>query len=147
MGAAEAYIEPVTDRFTPATLAEIERIEQLMGARLPKFYADFLRKFGPCMFHGHATIADREGERYEVHTLFGALGDDVHSVEYNLQRHPEYRRGGFVPIADDRRGNRYLMDVRRDGAIHFMDQDVHHVRGYRIAESFEDFLGRIEVQP
>jgi hypothetical protein len=142
---AAKKIAPIEAAFEACDDKDIRAIETKAGFKLPATYVSFLKTYGHCMFTGEATVK-RPGEMppLRIDTMFGC-GDSAGNILVDLQRHPEYRYNGLVPIADDNFNNRYVL--RKSGEVLFIDYSRGSAAISKLADSFDEFLNMLDVRP
>jgi len=141
---AAKMIAPIEAAFEVCDDDDIRAIETKAGFKLPAIYVSFLKTYGHCMFTGEATVR-RVGEMppLRIDTMFGC-GDSAGNILIDMQRHPEFRNNGLVPIADDNFNNRYVL--RKSGEVMFVDYSRGWAAISKLADSFDEFLNLLDVQ-
>jgi hypothetical protein len=137
-------LEPIGNSYEPVSDGDISHLEHLIGISLPEDYKGFLRRFGRCGFSGDAFVVVGAG-RLPIFTFYGG-GTGPGSLLQQLELHPDLREIGVLPIADDLFSNIYVLDAR-EGGISWLEYSAGHVEARRIASSFTDLLGQIDVSP
>jgi hypothetical protein len=142
---AAKKIAPIEAAFEVCDDDDIQAIEAKAGFKLPATYVSFLKTYGRCMFTGEATVrCPGEVPPLRIDTMFGC-GDSAGDILTDMQRHPEYRNNGLVPIADDNFNNRYVL--RKTGAVLFIDYSRGTTAISKLADSFDEFLNMLDVRP
>lgn len=141
----EKIVEPIGEQFCAATGDEVRRIEKMIGGSLPPSFVSFLTTLGNCMFSGWATVSAANGEKLSIATMFGASGP-FQSILEDLKAHEDYVAEGVVPIADNNFNDRYVLRLAT-GKVHYIEYKSGTCRVVEVAESFDDFLQRICVEP
>jgi hypothetical protein len=133
-----AKIEPHSGvAFCPDTQDSISKLEESVGA-LPAAMKAVLTTYGPAGFTGSASVSSDAGRVRAIFTLFG-----VAEIERDLRRHSYFHEFGLLPIADDEFNDRFVLC--RDGSVQFVEFENGQFSLHRVAPSFDEFLGRIEV--
>ncbi len=143
-GVAEK-LQPIFDDFERCDDSEIVALEKSIGSRLPANYAVFLKRFGRSMFAVQAIVQCPQLSPFMLFTMYGCKGNEGNILK-DRENHPEYVARGYVPIADDNFGNRFVLDAKT-GEIWFIDYSHESGSVKKVARSFEDFLENLKVQP
>jgi SMI1-KNR4 cell-wall len=139
-------VEPIDGNFEPCDEADIIEVEKVIGFGLPASYAIFLGRFGRCGFSGEATIESSANVPPQgIFTIFGCKGSAGNMLQ-DRAIHPEYISMRLLPIADDNFNNRYVLDGNT-GEIYFIDYSHRSGAMDKVADSFDQFLGRLKVVP
>jgi hypothetical protein len=144
-GDAEANMPP--DPPVPLDEQEVAAFEKLIGEKLPEAYRRFLLQTGGVGFGGCVRpIEPREyyGETEGVDILYGGKGDEPYDIWSNYDPSDDWRPSGTITIAENLYGDRFYLAITgpRRGEVFFVPQDEHRI--CLTAESFTDFLNRIE---
>jgi len=131
--------------------ADIDRLEQRVGLRLPPSYRRFL-----LTFNGGSPVPDTvdilghpESPTADVQVLFGINRPVASSgIEWNCEVFSRRLRGRSLPIASDSFGNLFCLtcDGPRDGAVDYYDMQsvfgdyAAAPKAYAVAASFDDLL-------
>jgi hypothetical protein len=145
MNEVKAFLMPIFEKFEPSTSEQVQELEALIGRALPSSYTSFLLRYGRCGFSSEAKVKARNGSELQVFTLFG-IKDQPGGVMADLAAHPTYLQSGFIPIGDDLFNNRYVLH-KGSGAVSFLSYSNGSVSEVGVAQSFAEFLERIEVTP
>jgi hypothetical protein len=118
----------------PASLEQIEQVEQLLGLSLPNSYRAFLQEYG--------------GGEFGYLTLFSADPDSEWYLPKKTNEAKTYLPESLLPIADDFAGGFYAF-VRRGAAV---DEHVYYWNpdGGETPTEFRsvlDFIGRYAFEP
>ena len=141
----EKVVKPIGEQFCPAAVDEVRRIEEVSGSSLPPVYVSFLTTIGNCMFSGSATVHALNGEKLSVSTMFGVSGPFQGILE-DLKWHEDYVAAKLVPIADNHFNDRYVLESAT-GKVLYIEYKAGTNRVIQAADTFEDFLRRIRVEP
>jgi len=137
-------IAPIGTEYEPMAFKSISMIEGALGRCLPTDYSEFLMLYGRCGFAGEATIVT-ESSRFPIFTFFGG-GNGNGSLIQQMELHPDLQAIGALPIADDLFDNIYVFDLE-EGRISRLDYSSGRAVATKIADSFSEFVSRIEVTP
>ena len=127
--------------FQPEDPEAVRALEGALGVALPTSLVAILTRYGACGFSGVASVDSPQGQRLGIFTLFGA-----DKIKKDRESHPDYSEKGLVPVADDEFNNRYVWQVDT-GAVFFIDYSHGCGASTKIANSPEEFLDRISVEP
>jgi hypothetical protein len=108
----------------------------------PSLLVTLLTRFGRCSFAGIGVVS-AHGREFD---MFGGRRDGHCSILEDWLFHPDYQTEKLIPIADDMFNNRYVWDTT-SGKVLFIDYSHRHGEETVIGESFEDFLGKVDVVP
>lgn len=125
---------------TPDRLARFER-EHIL--RLPEDYRQFLLEYNGGIPGPEDTI-DFEGGSSDLQCLYGISdGDNVASLERNLEDIKEWGIDEGLPIGHDFFGNFFLLSVQsgREGQVFFWDHDLGDM--LLVAASFTEFTEKL----
>jgi hypothetical protein len=121
--------------------AQIGALQEVVAAKLPKDYIDFVRAYGGYAFETRLAFGVEKG-RTSVDVLSGFTGGDAYDVIAQVERLelPE----GLVPVLRDPGGNFVLVDVE-DGTVLFYDHeaddaDAEDMTLFPLADSLEEFV-------
>jgi len=135
---------PIGSAFDPVSAESISLIEVVLGRSLPRDYREFLMLYGHCGFAGEAVIVT-DSEKFPIFTFYGG-GDGNGSLLQQLTLHSDLKEIGALPIADDLFNNIYVFDLEA-GVISRLDYSSGYAVAIKIANTFTDFVSRIEVTP
>jgi len=140
MNQSDARFEPMKERFLTVSDDKIRELESRLKAPLPKAYVAFLSQYGGCGFSGKANVSFGD-RKLPIFTFL-----DEEKRFSNLVIYEDLTAESKLAIADDMAGNPYVLDALT-GSVYFIDFSVNPPVGTKVAESFDKFLGSIEVQP
>ncbi len=139
--------EPVAT--PPPTHQQFQDLEQLVGAPLPESYKAFLRFSNG----GHPEldsfpVAEWDGYNASVNKFFRLTDDptDVGSLRWIYAYRP---KPTLLPIARDGGDNLLCLSVAPSdyGAVYFWTHDEPDAEAGRVADSFEEFLDLLYLDP
>lgn len=122
----------------PFSDAEISRIQEVIGRKLPKDYCEFVKKYGKAFVNG---LFDGD-ENFPILTFFAA--DEDNGILYKLKMYSDLREEGILPFARCELGNLYVLT--RDNSVHYINYYGGRAAAQRIADCFQDFVTRIVKQ-
>jgi hypothetical protein len=131
--------------------AQVEKFEELIGAKLPSDYRDWLLEFNggrpspkrmEFVEHGTSTGSD-------VHWIYGIGSPDWADVNDSYVTFKRRIPHACLPIARDSGGNQYLLDLIAGGIWFWNHEEGTESPEDRsnmsfCANSFTDFLGRLQ---
>lgn len=115
-------LQPCKDDFIPCSLDELKEIEELLQAKLPDDYKDFVLKYGWSFYSPSAVVktiepppegySDPSVDFVETGTFLGGL-NDRRSLLINLKTLPLYEvlPSQMLIIADDFCSNQFLLGL------------------------------------
>lgn len=140
-------IKAIDDAFAPATPGDVLEIESRLGGALPADYSHFLLSYGYAMFGDMVCIPLPDGDEAPIAIFFGG-GESRASVMKQLLNYGDQLPQGVVPIGRDPFGNLFLLEVasQAPGRVWYatFEQELETVP---VANSFEEFLNRLTVEP
>jgi len=140
-------LKPIDDRFVPASAVEVRELENRLGHPLPGDYCHFLLTYGYAMFGDLVSARLPNGEEAPVAIFFGG-GASRAPIMKQLVNYQDQLPHGVVPIGRDPFGNLFLLRVGSEdlGRVWYasFEDDVESVP---VADSFEEFLARLTVDP
>jgi hypothetical protein len=120
----------------PFSDADIRKIEEVIGRKLPKDYLDFVKTFGSPFVAGSVNGL----RRFPVLEILSAK-DLVNYMRINT----ELAADGPFAIARSEMGNPYV--IAEDDAVYYLDyysnMHGHDKKAERVGDSFSDFIARI----
>jgi len=133
-------------RSTVASLAELDKLEEKIGAALPASYRHFISEANG----GHPeldTFYGSEGSQWGVNNFFFA-GDDssVESLVWNYDNRPFDSSSKFLPIARGGGGDLFCLDLV-SGQIVIWLHDTQGDSVRLVAENFEAFIDGLKENP
>lgn len=140
------HLEPIDDEFIGATEADIQAVEDSIGARLPADFRSFHMTYGWCGFAGDANVRVNDHVHAPISNFFGG-GVDRGSLLRDLKAHDDYVAEKLVPIATDDFDNRFVLDAKEGFAVYWINYSKNPPEITKVANSFSDLLARIEVEP
>ena len=157
-------IVPIGKAFVPVNETELNSIETALGVALPGDYREFVQKYGTSAFGELVQFQPIEGEKGPLSHFYGSR-----TGNQSLAKYIEVYRGRMpdtiIPIADDGGGNQICIGIKgkEQGKVYYWDHhnewdeddylDEHDEpmppeakfqNVSLIAESFEDFIRRLE---
>ncbi len=140
MNPSDSRFEPIHEQFHPVGTEKIRELEVKLRASLPKGFVAFLSRYGGCGFSGDASVSFG-GRKLPIFTFF-----DDRKLVSKLEVYADLTAESKLSIADDMAGNAYILDAL-SGKVFFIDFSVNPPIGTKVAGSFDEFLGLIEVKP
>ena len=138
---------PLIREFNPLTSEEIGKIEEHLGTELPETYKTFLLEIGGGGLPGFPKIQESHGESQPtIDRFFGAECEKDYWLLQNISdwnyHHPDLSQN-VIPIGEDVLGNPTCLGIKGEerGKVYFYDGN----EPYLVADSFEDFLNRLEL--
>lgn len=140
-------IEPILERFGPATPAEVNELEQKLQRSLPSDYRHFLLNYGHSGFEELVSAPLPDDDEAPISVFFG--GDDSgEPVLKQFERFDDGARAGILPFARDPFGNLFLIDIGSSGpgTVKYARFEDDGLVAVPLADSFEDFLMGLTVE-
>jgi hypothetical protein len=166
-------IAPVGGKISPLSEDELSAIERDLQATLPPDYRRYLREYGLAAFGEYVNfrplcplpphISDNGAGHL---SYFYGAGDGAHSLRWNIEILRDRMPNTIIPIGDDGVGNQICIGIAGNerGKVYFWDHEnewdeadyleeegvpmppeVKFQNVYLVAESFADFINRLEV--
>jgi hypothetical protein len=148
-GDAEVNILPRPPE--PITEMEIAAFEAAIAVKLPDDHRQFLLEIGGAVFIGVYVrpIETRPdcGDLEVFEILYGGKDDTSYGLWRNRATYEDRLPETMIPIGENTFGDQFCLAIkgRERGKVFFWDHDSAKV--YLTAESFEDFLNRLEPDP
>lgn len=141
----ENILTPIFENFEQMSSSEVCELEKQVGHSFPPEFVYFLSNFGSCMFVGNAGVRIDEEKVLPINAMYGSKTSD-RSIIKDWIEHPDYSEAGYIPIAEDFFGDRFVLDTQDNGInhIHYSSQGPSVTR---VAENFSKFLQKIEITP
>lgn len=122
--------------FHPVSVADINQLENIIKAKLPNDFVDFLKFSNGIIIDGDEVL----GINNKVYDLIKA-----YDIEHNKVRNPMYSY--IVPFSPDGRGNFYCFDLRSDNIIFWTSNyDYNNVDQPEVVnKSFTDWFKEVMI--
>jgi hypothetical protein len=158
-------VMPIGKAFVPVAEEELNAIETALGVALPGDYREFVQKFGTSAFGALVQFQPIEGEVGPLSHFYGSKSAGSNSLMRNVEKYQGRMPETMIPIADDGGGNQICLgiDGEDQGKVYYWDHhnewdeedyleehgkpmppEVKFQNVHLIAESFEDFIQRLE---
>jgi hypothetical protein len=158
-------IQPIGDAIVPMDDDELTSIEAALGVTLPADYREFMQTYGMSTFGELVQFRPIEGEAGPLSHFFGSQSAGSNSLVHNIEMYKGRMPTTMIPIADDGAGSLICLGVRgrERGKVYYWDHDrewdeedyleefgqamppeAQFENVHLIAESFEDFIQRLE---
>lgn len=166
-------IIPIGDSLVPAADVELRALEEKLQVELPNDYREFLATYGASMFTEYVDFQPVQDLPHpisstgkgHISSFYGAAVDPYQPLIKAINTFRGRMPDTMIPIGDDS-GNKICLAVRgkKRGKLYYWDRsneppdeeeyledygeprpvDVMYQNVYQIAESFEDFVLRLE---
>jgi hypothetical protein len=161
-------IVPVDAAFDPVRERELRAIEAALGVSLPHDYREFLQTYGCCSFGALVQFCSMEGDGGPLSLFFGSKSAGCYGLMRNIKMLQDRMPETIIPIGDDGGGNKVCLGIKGDerGKVYYWDHNNEwdeddYLEEYGmpmppeakfqnvclVAESFEDFIQRLEKTP
>jgi hypothetical protein len=158
-------ITPIGKAFVPVVEEELHAIETALGVRLPGEYREFVQRYGVSAFGELVQFKSIEGAVEPLSHFFGSKSAGSNSLMWNIGKYQGRMPDTIIPIADDGGGNQICLGIKGNerGKVYYWDHDnewdeedyledhgkpmppaVKFQNVHLVAESFEDFIQRLE---
>jgi hypothetical protein len=158
-------VVPIGKAFVPVADEELNAIETALGVALPGDYREFFQKYGAWAFGALVQFQPIEGEIGPLSGFYGSKIAGTNSLMRNVEMYQGRMPETIIPIADDGGGNQICLGVKgkERGKVYYWDHhnewdeedyleehgkpmppEVKFQNVHLIAESFEDFIRRLE---
>lgn len=165
----------VGDGFLPLSASELADVEELIGTTLPDTYRAFLLCYGASAFRRLVQFRSivplpphisRNGTDY-IDALYG-MEPETYNLKKSIRIFKGRMPGSVIPIGSNGGGNQICLGVSGEerGKVFYWDRhnefdeeeyledheppvppELLHQNVHLVADSFEDFLQRLEIDP
>jgi len=141
----DAFLEHIEDKQPLASDGDIVQFERSLGVSLAADYRAFLQRCNGGYAGGSVWDLERD---VGVHHIGGFRKEEHFSLRSHYDSLREFLPADMIPIADDPFGNAICLGIRgaNVGKIYFWDHESADAAPAHVADSFTEFVARLEEQ-